>query len=121
MEMQEREDQYSKLSDKYLEDAEALLREGDYVQASEKFWGAAALMVKTVAASKGVETRSHRDIRRFVNRLRDELNEPELDSLFGLAADLHQNFYEDWLPPETVANHGEAVKKFVHRLGKAGG
>ena len=116
MEMQEREDQYNKLSDKYLEDAEALLREGDYVQASEKFWGAAALMVKTVAASKGVEVRSHRDIRRFVNRLRDELNEPELASLFGLAGELHQNFYEDWLPSETVAEYGEAVKEFVRRV-----
>ena len=119
--MQEREDQYSKLSDKYLEDAEALLREGDYVQASEKFWGAAALMVKTVAASRGVETRSHRDIRNFVNRLRDELNEPELGLLFSVAADLHQNFYEGWLPPETVADNGEAVKRFIRRLGKAGG
>ena len=116
MESREREDQYRRLSDKYLGDAEVLLEEGDYVQASEKFWGAAALTVKTVAASKGVEVRSHRDIRRFVNRLRDELNEPELDSLFGLAADLHQNFYEDWLPPEVVANHGEAVKGFIRRL-----
>ncbi len=116
MEMQEREGQYSKLSDKYLEDAEALLREGDYVQASEKFWGAAALTVKTVAASKGVELSSHREIWGFVNRLRDELNEPELNRLFSIASALHQNFYEDWLPPGTVADNGEAVKEFVSRL-----
>ena len=116
MEMQEREDQYSKLSDKYLEDAEALLSEGDYVQASEKFWGAAALMVKTVAAGRGMEIRSHREMWGFVNQLRSDLDEPELDSLFSLASSLHQNFYEDWLPPEVVSNHGEAVKEFVHRL-----
>ena len=114
--MQEREDQYSKLSDKYLEDAEALLQEGDYVQASEKFWGAAALMVKTVAARRGVEISSHREIRTFVNSLRSERDEPELGLLFSVAADLHRNFYEDWLPPETVADYSQAVKDFVRRL-----
>ena len=116
MEIEEREDQYHELSDKYLEDAEALLREGDYVQASEKFWGAAALMVKTVAAEKGVEIRSHIQIRRFVSRLRNELDEPELSLRFAAAAELHQNFYENWLPPETVAEYGEAVKAFIDRL-----
>ena len=116
MEIQEREDQYHKLSDKYLEDAEALLREGDYVQASEKFWGAAALMVKTVAAEKGVEIRSHIQIRRFVSRLRNERDEPDLNLLFGVAADLHQNFYEDRLPPQVVADYGEAVKAFIDKL-----
>jgi hypothetical protein len=120
METQEREDQYHKLSDKYLGDAEALLREGDCVQASEKFWGAAALMVKTVAAGRGMALDSHRDIRRFVNRLRNERDEPELGLLFGVAADLHRNFYEDWLSPEVVADYGEAVKTFIDRLQGAG-
>ena len=116
MEMQEREDGYRKLSDKYLEDAEALLKAGDYVQASEKFWGAAALMVKTVSAGRGMEVSSHREMWRFINRLRNERDEPELNVLFGIASNLHQNFYEDWLPSEVVAEHGEAVKEFVSRL-----
>ncbi len=116
METQEREDQYHKLSDKYLRDAEALLKEEDYVQASEKFWGTAALMVKTVAAGRGMELNSHRDIRRFVNRLRNERDEPDLNLLFGVAADLHQNFYEDRLPPQVVADYGEAVKAFIDKL-----
>jgi len=34
------------LSDKYLTEAKELLNAGDFVQASEKFWGAAALTVK---------------------------------------------------------------------------
>ncbi|MCE2462458.1 MAG: PaREP1 family protein [Dehalococcoidia bacterium] len=114
--MQEREDQHSKLSDKYLGDAEVLLKEGDYVQASEKFWGAAALMVKTVAAGRGMEIGSHREIRTFVNSLRNERGEPELSLLFSVAADLHRNFYEDWLPPETVADYSQAAKEFIRRL-----
>lgn len=119
--MQEREDQYSKLSDKYLEDAEALLQVGDYVQASEKFWDAAALTVKTVAAGMGMEVNSRREMWSFVSLLRNERDEPELNRLFSAASNLHQNVYEDWLPPDTVTDYGEAVKEFVSRLGKAVG
>jgi len=50
---------YLWLNDKYLKEAGALMEEGDYVQASEKFWGAAAEIVKAVAAGRDVEIRSH--------------------------------------------------------------
>ena len=74
---------YLDLNHKYLDEAESLIQKGDYVQASEKFWGAAAEMVKAVAAA------------------------------------LHQNFYENWLPPEMVIDYGEAVKELVSKLEKA--
>jgi len=64
---------YRKLNHKYLRDAEDLIERGDFVQASEKFWGAAA-------------------------------------------AALHQNFYENWLPPEVVIKYGEAVKELLSKL-----
>ena len=49
----ERMELYVRLSEKYLRDAEEFLAKGDYVQASKKLWGAASLMVKAVAASRG--------------------------------------------------------------------
>jgi len=109
---------YLKLNNKYLKEAEALISQGDYVQASEKFWGAAAEMVKAVAAKRGIELKSHGELHGFVTKLKKELGEPELTRLFGTAAALHQNFYEDWLPPETVVDYGEAVKELVDRLSK---
>jgi len=36
---------------KYLEDAEELIKRKDYVQASEKLWGAAAEIVTVAAAN----------------------------------------------------------------------
>jgi hypothetical protein len=42
-----------RLSEKELMEAEELLRKGDYLQASEEAWGAAAQMVKAVAAREG--------------------------------------------------------------------
>ena len=107
---------YLRLNNKYLHEAEVLLSKGEYLQASEKLWGAAAEIVKAVAAKRGIELKSHGELFRFVSELKDELGEPELPRLFSLASALHQNFYEDWLPPETVRDHAEAVRTLVKRL-----
>jgi len=107
---------YLRLNGKYFKEAEALMGKGDYVQASEKFWGAAAEIVKALAAKKGMVVKSHGELFSFVSGLKDELGDPELPRLFSLASALHQNFYEDWLPPATVRDHGEAVKEFVERF-----
>jgi PaREP1/PaREP8 domain containing family protein len=112
---------YLKLNNKYLKEAEALMSGGDYVQASEKFWGTAAEIVKAVAGKRGIEIKSHGELYGFVAKLKDELHEPELARLFSLVSTLHQNFYEDWLPAETVKDHAEAVRRLVERLKKETG
>jgi len=109
---------YLSLNNKYLKEAEALIDKGDYVQASEKFWGAAAEMVKAIAAKRGSELRSHGELYRFITSLSKEFSAPELLRLFAAASSLHQNFYENWLPPEMVVDYGQAVKEFVTRLTK---
>jgi len=114
--MSEKVKRYSSLMGKYFKEAEAFLVKGDYVQASEKLWGAAAEIVKVVAAKRGVELRTHGDLWEFVAKLRTELEDPELSRLFLQANYLHQNFYEGILPPEAVTDGAEAVKKFIDKL-----
>jgi len=109
-------EKYATLNHKYLKEADVLMEKGDYVQASEKFWGAAATIVKRVAAKKGTNIRSHEGLYRFVDRLSGELEDRELPRLFATASLLHQNFYEDWLPPRMVVNFGEAIKQLVEKL-----
>jgi len=104
------------LSEKYFSEAKELLKEGDYVQASEKLWGAASQMVKAVAAKRNLELRSHSDLNRFVAELRREANEPEIRRLWQIATSLHQNFYEAWLPGETVKESAEDIKRFREML-----
>ena len=77
---------YLNLNHKYLKEAEDLIEKEDWVQASEKFWGAAATAVKSVAAKRGVNIRSHEGLYRFVDRLRGELEDPELPKLFAVAS-----------------------------------
>jgi len=109
-------EKYVTLNHKYIKEADVLMEKGDYVQASEKFWGAAATIVKSVAAKRGTNIGSHDGLYKFVDRLSGELEDRELPRLFATASLLHQNYYEDWLPSRMVANFGEAVKQLVEKL-----
>jgi hypothetical protein len=109
---------YMKLSEKYLKDADDLLAKKDYIQASEKLWDAAALIVKAVATSRGITILSHGELFSFVIKLGEEENKPELRRLFSVANTLHQNFYENWLHEEVVKEYAEDIKQFVAELKK---
>ncbi|MGC8948888.1 MAG: PaREP1 family protein [Thermoprotei archaeon] len=109
---------YMKLSEKYLRDADNLLAKGDYIQASEKLWGSAALMVKAVAANKGTTISSHGELFSFVRKLGEEEKEPELRRLFSVASTLRQNFYEGWLHEDVIKEYSEDIKQFIVELKK---
>jgi len=104
------------LCEKYLREAEELLSKGDYAQASEKGWGAAAQIVKALAAREGKALRSHRELWEFAGELADRLGDPELRHLWRAASVLHQNFYEGWMPPREVEPAVEDVKRLVGKL-----
>jgi len=105
-----------KLCEKYIREAEELLAKKDYVQASEKAWGAAAQIVKAVAAREGRELRSHGELHREVARIAKELGDEEVRMLWQSAGMLHQNFYENWLPGEMVEGNIRDVKRFIEKL-----
>ncbi|MCC6029358.1 MAG: PaREP1 family protein [Candidatus Korarchaeum sp.] len=107
---------HSKLSEKYMREAEDLLAKGDYAQASEKAWGAAAQIVKALAAREGKEIRSHASLWEYVDELAEKLGEIELRHLWGRANNLHQNSYENWMPARDVRLAVNDVKMFVERL-----
>ena len=106
------------LSEQYLRSAAELIAEADYVQASEKLWGAASQLVKAVAAKRIVDLRSHGDLNRFVAELRSETNEPEIQRLWQIATSRHQNFYEAWLPAETVKESVADIQRFQELLAR---
>ncbi len=107
---------YLELAGKYLAEAGAMLGKGDYVQASEKLWGAVAETVKALAASEGRLPRTHRHLWEYLDELASRLGEPELRRLFSSANTLHQNFYENMLPPETVKQFASDCRKLISRL-----
>ncbi|MBS7611315.1 PaREP1 family protein [Candidatus Bathyarchaeota archaeon] len=114
----ERAEAYMRLSEKYLVDAEDFLLKGDHAQASEKLWGSAALMVKAVAAIRGISILSHGELFSFVRKIGEEQNESEFRRLFSVANTLHQNFYENWLHEDVIKEYYEDIKQFIVKLKK---
>ena len=107
---------HENLSEKYMKDAEELMKKGDYVQASEKAWGAASQMVKAVAAKNGLELRSHGELHKFVSKISKERGDEEIRRLWRSAIVLHQNFYENCLPEDMVIDSIGDVKKLINKL-----
>ena len=116
MALKSRVEHYRRLNGKYLREAEELMIRKDYPQASEKFWGTAAEIIKSVAAKRGISLGTPRSLAEYVERL--QLEHPELDlaRAFDAAEGLHINFYEDHLPEATVKRRAEAVREFVKKM-----
>ena len=102
----------------FLARAGACLAEDDLLQASEKGWGAAAQALKAAAETRGWRHGSHRDLYTVVARLVSETGDPRIRTWFGVAGDLHANFYEGWLPAEIVEGHLSDVELLVAALGE---
>ena len=114
--MTTRTDYHTDTSREFLARARTYLAEDDLLQASEKGWGAAAQMVKATAESRGWRHRSHRDLHAVARRLARETGDRDIQTGLGLAAGLHQNFYEGWLDREDVEVYLDAVAELVEKL-----
>ncbi len=112
----EMESRHSKMRSKYIADARKLLQKGDYLQASEKYWGSAVQMIKVIAARRGLELGTHRSISEFIVTLAAERPQLDLHTLYAKANNLHMNFYEDHIPPEMVREHSKAVTELIEKL-----
>ena len=101
-----------------LDQARKELDDGDLRQASEKGWGAAALMLKAIAEQRGGdwEHSRHRHFSRAASRLRSELGNREVTRLFNVAESLHGNFYEDQLQPSDISESLDDVERFLNLL-----
>ncbi|MFZ2071292.1 MAG: PaREP1 family protein [Halobacteriota archaeon] len=99
-----------------LLDARELLKKGDLVQASEKFWGTTALTIKMVAAKRGLKLEEHGSLWAFVNALSKKSGDKDLIGFFNTANALHRNFYENEMPTEAVGVSAEDIEKLIEKL-----
>ena len=107
---------YQSLSEKYLGEARELLKKGDLVQVSEKFWGAAVLTIKMLAAKKGLKLEEHGSLWAFVSTLSRMSSDEELVRLFGEVNVLHRNFYENEMDKDAVEIIARDAEKLVEKL-----
>ena len=107
---------YAAMSQEYMARAEDYLKQGDLKQASEKSWGVAACALKAVAEQRGWNHHSHSLLFDLSNQVADEQGQPELRDIFMQANSMHQNFYENWMPEETVQQGVGRVKAYLAEL-----
>ena len=100
----------------FLAHAHTYLREGDLLQASEKGWGATSRMVKAVAETRGWPNSTPGDLYRAVEQIAEESGNQHIGRLFRSASTLHQNFYEGYMPIETVADALDDVEEITGLL-----
>ena len=110
------ETKYRSAATQLLEQARQELAAGDIRQASEKGWGAAAQAVKDVAERRGWGHKSHYALFEAVRLLVNETDNEDLDTLFHVANSLHSNFYENWMPKESVSSGVDRVAEFVELM-----
>jgi hypothetical protein len=109
-------DRYAAISQRLIQQAAEELQKGDFLQAGEKVWGAAAHAVKAVAELRGWNHHSHQRLYDVANQIADEWDRPELRLLFTSAGTMHDNFYEDILDLDRVGQGLEDVRLLTGEL-----
>ena len=107
---------YQTASRHLLTRAHMELAAGDTRQASEKGWGAAAQIVKSVAARRGWAHQSHAALYFVVRQLTNETGDREIRRLFDVAGNLHVNFYENWNNAENVFDSLDDIAQLLDKL-----
>ncbi len=107
---------YAAASRRFMAQARAELEIEDYVQASEKAWGAAACAIKSVAEQREWNHRRHSLLYDVAGQIADELSRPGLLERFGVANALHQNYYEQWMAEDVVESYIPSIELLVSEL-----
>ena len=108
--------QYQQASAHFLAQARQELAAGDLPQASEKGWGATAQILKAIAEQRGWEHNRHRHYHRIISRLRAETSDGDIRRLFNTASALHENFYENDMETDDVADGLDDVEALMDKL-----
>lgn len=107
---------YAQASERFLAQAKQELSHDDPAQASEKGWGATAQMIKAIAERRGWDHNRHRHLHQIASRLRAETGDGEIRRLFDSASALHENFYEDDMASDEVAERLDDVEALLGKL-----
>ena len=107
---------YTERSRSFLVKARKELAVGDLEQASEKAWGAAALMAKAAAELRGLVHEKHYQLFNVVHGLATEAGDEDLRLCFHMANGLHGNFYENTFDSEAIGKGIDHVERFVEKV-----
>lgn len=110
--------EHVELARDFLERSKSYLAQGDLHQASEKGWGAAAHIIKAVAAANNWEYNYHDQFESVVINARQRYRQPSLLEMSRAAEALHKNYYRRslLLNAEIIRGDVEQVERMVNIL-----
>ena len=104
---------HRQISEMFLAHAQEQLESGDFLQASDKAWGAVAHRVKAIARERRWPNRSHEDLRYIALQLLSQSSSPGANrQRFRSVERLHINFYEEMMG-EGEVRMGVALARFL--------
>lgn len=109
-------ERYRSAPNTLYDQAEVELAAGDLRQASEKFWGATAQAMKSVAERHDWEHRTNAEMYVIINNLWPLTRDQRIRDWFKSADALHTNSYENWMDEQDVRELSADVRLLIDRL-----
>ncbi|WP_048054713.1 PaREP1 family protein [Acidianus hospitalis] len=106
---------YKEKAEELLAEARKYLESKDFIQASEKAWGACASIVKAYGEKRGLE--HYRQLEEIVSNIISQMNgDKELISEWSTCLRLHSNFYENLMTEKDLHSSIKLVENFVKNM-----
>ena len=102
-----------------LEDAAEMIAQGDRLQASKQIWSAAAERLKEIAVERGWPYDSRADGTVIARHIARQTGKRDIAIRFGFAVETHQNFYEDRMSTDELAERLEDIRTLLSLLDDA--
>lgn len=101
---------------KFLSDSDRKFEAGDFLQASEKLWGAASHALMYIIGENGWSSGTHRTLRMAAERLSVERDDPLIAAWFSIAEKFHSNFYHGSMESFELEGDRPLVRRLVERV-----
>ena len=109
-------EKHTEIARRFIAAADGYLSEGDLIQASEKLWGATAHAAEAFCIRRRWRHGKYSHLRRAMQRMSEETGDDSWIDRFGVAYELHLNFYNDDIVAASISRDRLRVRALVDRL-----
>lgn len=109
-------EEHIRTAQEFLVKSEQEFADGDFLQGSEKLWGAVAHAVIALAQQRGWRYGGHNELIQAARRLSEEQGDTAIYEQFGKTRRLHANYYHGFLEDHQIDDLRPIAHDFIHRV-----
>lgn len=118
MDVKDRINYLSEISEEYMKLGEELRGRGDLVDSGEMYWRGLSYLMKAVALKLGFDIQSYQDYFSLIDFLAFKYNDGEIVTMFTNSERLHGEYHPRPQGEEEFKYREEQLKKLVNKLKK---